>query len=302
MRIGHLSTSYHTSLILQGREWLDEVASLSPEWILFGGGPPLVDALENGDLDIGYAGLPPALIGMSRGARIKCVAGGHMDGTVLVTQSGYKTMDELGGIREVLEQFRGKKIGSPPKGSIHDVILSYLLRKNMVNVEVKNYDWADFIPLDMEKGEIEAAIGTPALGVTLMNDLGAKIAVPAQAIWPNNPSYGIIARQDFIEEHPKELDIFLSLHMDASGYIRSEPEKTAEAAARILGFVDASFVSDVYKISPRYCTSLPREFIETTMEFASVMKDMGYLSKTMKQRDIFETSIIEKIHPGKPHY
>ncbi|MFQ5816228.1 MAG: ABC transporter substrate-binding protein [Candidatus Hydrothermarchaeaceae archaeon] len=302
MRIGHLSTAYHTSLLLQGGEWVDEVAPLRPKWILFGGGPALIDALAKGDLDIGYAGLPPAMIGMSHGSRIKCVAGGHMDCTVLVAKSGYKAMDEPGGMRETLEQFRGQEIGSPPRGSIHDVILRYLLRKNRVNAEVKNFDWSDFIPLAMERGEIEAAVGTPALAVTLMTDLNAKIMVPAQALWPNNPSYGIIAREDFIEEHPEELETFLSLHRNASDFIRREPEKAAEVAARTIGFVDASFIRDTYKISPRYCAALSREFIESTMDFASVMKDLGYLSKTMRKADVFETSFIEKIHPERPHY
>ena len=38
---------------------------------------------ENNELDIGYIGLPPAIIGIEQGVPIKCVAGGHVEGTIL---------------------------------------------------------------------------------------------------------------------------------------------------------------------------------------------------------------------------
>jgi NitT/TauT family transport system substrate-binding protein len=302
MRIGHLSTAYHTAILLQRGKWRDKMRPLKPQWILFGGGPQLVDALAEGKIDIGYVGLPPAMIGICRGASIKCVAGGHMDGTIMAAKPGYKALSRLGGIGETLRQFEGLGIGSPAKGCIHDVILRYLLEKNRIDAEIKNYDWADFIPLAMERGEIEAAVGTPALGGSLINNLGAEIVIPAQAIWPNNPSYGIIVSDDFIEEQPSMLEAFLSLHKDVSGYIRDEPRDAAELASRTIGFVDACFVENIYRISPRYCIALPDEFIETTMEFARVMNDMGYLSRRLRLKDIFETRFIEKIHPERPHY
>ena len=83
LRIGHLSTFYHTAIILMADEKLQENLGVDVEWRLFGTGPSIVNAFEKGELDIAYVGLPPAIIGIDRGVEIKCVAGGHIEGTVI---------------------------------------------------------------------------------------------------------------------------------------------------------------------------------------------------------------------------
>ena len=60
-------------------------------WTLFGTGPSMMKAFENGELDIGYMGLPPAIVGIDRGVPIKCVAGGHVEGTIAVAKKKYKS-------------------------------------------------------------------------------------------------------------------------------------------------------------------------------------------------------------------
>jgi NitT/TauT family transport system substrate-binding protein len=211
IRIGHLSTVYHTAILMQGTRMLEK-QGIDVSWSLFGGGPPIVAAMERGEVDVGYIGLPPAMIGIAHGSKIKCVAGGHVEGTALCT-----TKNLSGSETQVIAELEGEQIGCPPKGSIHDIILRHLLRKHGVFAEVLNYPWADFIPLAMEQGEIIAAIGTPALAVYLKKNLGAHVALPPNQIWPFNPSYGIIAREDFLDEHV--LEIFIKSHEEANNFI-----------------------------------------------------------------------------------
>jgi NitT/TauT family transport system substrate-binding protein len=289
LRIGHLSTLYHTALIIQGLGLLDE-KGVKAGWRLFGGGPAIVEALKRDELDIGYVGLPPAMIGISEGARVKCVAGGHVEGTVIcTTMSG-----QVGGVEEVIRGVAGLRIGSPPRGSIHDIIIRFLLEKFNVKAEVVNYPWADFIPLAWERGEVSAAVGTPALGVFLKYELDAEIALRPSRIWPFNPSYGIIAREEFISE--EALNVFLGIHEDACNVTINNPRRTAEIAADVLGFVSSDFALKVIRLSPRYCASLPPDYIDSTMDFVPVMLDLGYLSEPLVMGDI------EEIHPKKDHY
>ena len=127
LRIGHLTTAYHTSFILMDSEWSKERIGIKTDWRLFPTGPDMVKAFFRGDVDLGYMGLPPAMIGIDRGLEIRCVAGGHIEGTVLVAKKSFQTLKELGTINKVLSQFKGKVIGTPAKGSIHDVILRQLI-------------------------------------------------------------------------------------------------------------------------------------------------------------------------------
>ena len=83
MRIGYLTTLYHTSNILRGSGQLKELG-IEASWKLFPNGPAMMEAFEKEEIDLGYIGLPPAMIWIGRGLKIKCVAGGHVEETVLI--------------------------------------------------------------------------------------------------------------------------------------------------------------------------------------------------------------------------
>ncbi|VAX16440.1 hypothetical protein MNBD_NITROSPINAE03-1687, partial [hydrothermal vent metagenome] len=240
IRIGHLSTAYHSALVAIGRGSLEK-RGLVADWKLFGTGPPIVKGLEAGELDVGYIGLPPAVIGIARGAKIKCVAGGHEEGTVFIARSDYRDLSTAGSMAGVLKQFDGKTIGSPARGSIHDVIArNMLMREGMSGkVTVKNYQWTDFVAQAMESGEIDAAFGTPSLqiGLSLIYGLDIKPMVSPHSLWPHNPSYGIIATQAFMENYPERLLQFLQVHKESIEFIKKEPDEAARISSGVVGVV-----------------------------------------------------------------
>lgn len=254
-----------------------------------------MEALERGKLDLGYIGLPPSMIGMMRGAAVKCVAGGHIEGTALVT-----TEDAGKDEAEVISFLQGKRIGCPPKGSIHDILIRHMLHRSNVTAEVQNYPWADFIPLAMEKGEIDAAIGTPALAIYLRDTLYAHIALPPERIWPWNPSYGIIVRDELIGS--EGLKVFLEVHERACRRMLADPKKTARIISRMTEQMEEGFILKTLRLSPHYCSSLPEEYIRSTLDFIPVMKELGYINGELSRGQVFDTSLIDEIHPGTDHY
>ncbi len=302
IRIGHLSTVYHTALVIMGAQWIEKKMNLRPLWSLFGGGPSIVQALAEKELDLGYVGLPPVIAGIDKGVPIKCIAGGHIEGTVFLARGGFKSLDEQkGDLKATLKQFMGRKVGSPPKGSIHDVIIRDLIKKTgLKDIEVKNFEWGDFIPGAMEDGEIDAAVGTPALAVAARQT--AKIIVPPGRLWPNNPSYGIVASCELIEDSPDLIEEFLKLHEDATNLIRMHPEKGAKIVSQTMGVVDEEFILQVYGISPKYCASLSHEFVSSTLKFIPVLKELKYITRYLTEEEIFDRRFIDKVHPGEPHY
>ncbi len=300
INIGHLSTVYHTSFILMGTDWLEK-AGIHANWKLFASGPDIVSAFANEEIDIGYLGLPPAIIGIDRGVSIICVAGGHVEGTVLVAQKKYMTLDELKNFNAVLAQFEGKVIGSPPKGSIHDVIINNALQEAKLDVKVKNFAWTDFVLEALADGEIDAAVGTPSLAVASARACGAKIAVPPHALWHNNPSYGIVIRKELMQA-PDVILRFLEMHEKASNFIRKNPAEAARLVSELTGIVDEGFVLEAYGISPKYCASLSREFVASTMAFVPVLHRLKYITRKIPESEIFEYSFINKVHTEKPHY
>jgi NitT/TauT family transport system substrate-binding protein len=305
VRIGYLSTAYHTSFILMGTEWIEKRMRTSAEWRLFPTGPEMIKAFSKNELDIGYIGLPPAMIGIDKGLAIKCVAGGHMEGTVFTAKKDYKTMKELGNVKATLTQFKGKIIGTPTKGSIHDVIIRRLLDEHDLqnDVAIRNFEWADQILEAMEDGEVDGGVGTPPLAVLASRLSGAKIILPPTVMWPHNPSYGIVATIDMMRSSRAHvLEDFLKLHEEACNLIRMRSKEAAEISARTLGMVKEDFVLEVYAVSPKYCASLSKEYVDSTLAFVPFLQKTGYISRSLKADDVFDTKFIEKIHVEKPHY
>lgn len=300
INIGHLSTVYHTSFILMGTDWLDKTG-IHANWKLFASGPDIVNAFAKKEIDIGYIGLPPAIIGIDRSVPIICVAGGHVEGTVLIARQEYRTLGDLKDLNAVLAQFKEKVIGSPPEGSIHDVIINNALQKAKLDIAVKNFAWTDFVLEALVDWEIDAAVGTPSLAVAAARACGAKIVIPPNALWPNNPSYGIVIRKEVMQHRNVLLD-FLNLHEKACNFIRTNPHGSARIVSQLTGIVDEDFVVDAYGISPKYCAALSSEFVESTMAFVPVLHELKYISRVVHESEIFEYGFINEVHKGPPHY
>ena len=307
LNIGHLSTAYHTNFILMGDEKLENELGLKVNWSLFGTGPLMVEAFKKGELDVGYMGLPPAIIGIDNGVPIKCVAGGHVEGTIMIGKKNYKPISHLDGeIYEVLAQFKGHAIGTPSVGSIHDAILNFYLEKyNLKNsIEVINYKQAEFIALDMQKGKLEGGVGTPALSVFAETVLDSHLIIPAHYLLEYNPSYGIFFHESIIKDYPELVFAFLKHHKKASGLLRESQNKAAEIIARTFTILknNTPYVKAVLEISPKYCIALSEGYLKSTEGFISTMHRLGYIKEKLSRDKIYNFEFVSEVHPEMEHY
>ncbi|MFX1364570.1 MAG: ABC transporter substrate-binding protein [Promethearchaeota archaeon] len=305
LNIGHLSTAYHTNYILMESEDLTKDLKIIVNWILFGTGPAMVKAFREEKLDIGYMGLPPAIIGIDHGVTIKCIAGGHVEGTIMVAKMEYKIQEQLNNnLKRVLSQFKGKTIGVPSKGSIHDVILMHYLEKfNLIDdIEVKNYEQAEFIAKDMKEGILEAGVGTPALAVFASTMLKSHLIIKAKELWSNNPSYGLFIHDNFVKKDPEILLKFLYHHKSASYLLRNDPSMAAEKIVKSFRIIDKNYAESVLRISPKYCIALSEGYVKSTMRFVKTLYSLGYISRKLKVREIFDFRFVNEVHPEPAHY
>lgn len=304
LRIGHLSTFYHTAVLLMARGGIDGQLGAVVEWKLFGTGPAIMQAFDTGAIDLAYIGLPPMIIGIDRGIQVQCVAGGHVEGTTLAAKGAWKGLSELPGPADVLRQFRGRSIGVPGRGSIHDVILKDCLGQYGLarEIDVKNYPWADLVLDAVVNGDVTAAMGTPSLAAAIKRFADGKILLPPPMLWPSNPSCGIAADRRFLAREAGMVELFLRIHEEATGFVRRQPKEAARLIADYVGIVDRELVLDALLISPKYCSHLTPEYIESTMRFIPVLKKLGYISSEISKDRIFFRDLIDKVHPGKGHY
>ncbi|MBY9014189.1 MAG: ABC transporter substrate-binding protein [Candidatus Lokiarchaeota archaeon] len=305
LRIGHLSTAYHANFVLMGNKDLNHEFNKDIRWKMFGTGPSMVKAFQDNKLDIGYMGLPPAIIGIDNEVPIKCVAGGHVEGTILVANKAYKSMAQLNNnLSDVLSQFKGCAIGVPSKGSIHEVILNFYLKKYSLveDIEVKHYKQAEFIATDMQKEILGGGVGTPALAVFSSTIFDSHLIIPPEFLWKDNPSYGIFFHESMIENEPETVLKFLHHNKEASLILRETPSKAANIISKTFEILTERYVSEVLKISPKYCIALSERYIKSTMEFVRTLKELGYIKKELRNDDIFDLMFVQEVHPEPEHY
>jgi len=307
LKIGHLSTAYHTNFVLMGDDKLERDLKIKVKWFLFGTGPLMVEAFKNGELDVGYMGLPPAIIGIDNGVPIKCVAGGHVEGTIMIGKQNHKPISQLDdNIYETLLQFKGCSIGTPSVGSIHDAILSYYLEKyNLKNdIKVINYKQAEFIAIDMQRGILEGGVGTPALVVFARTILNSHLIIPAHYLLANNPSYGIFFHETLIKDYPELVFTFLQHHKKASFLLRESQSKAAEIISRTFTILNNNkqYVKAVLEISPKYCVALSEGYLKSTEGFINTMHRLGYIKEKLTRDKIFNFKFVKEVHPEKEHY
>ena len=307
LNIGHLSTAYHSNWILMGSDDLERDLGVKVNWFLFGTGPLMVEAFQKGMLDIGYMGLPPALIGIDNEVPIKCVAGGHVEGTIFIGKKSHKTISKFkGDMNKVLTQFTGKVIGTPSVGSIHDAILNYYLEKHdlLEEVAVKNYKQAEFIAIDMGKEILEGGVGTPALAVFAKTILDSHIIVPPNYLLADNPSYGIFFHENLIANYPEYVITFLNHHKKASNMLRESQDEASAIISKTFTILNdhEQYVKSILEISPKYCIALSEGFLNSTKGFVNTMHKLGYLKRKLTRKEIYNFKFVDEVHPEEEHY
>jgi NitT/TauT family transport system substrate-binding protein len=66
--------------------------------------------------------------------------------------------------------------------------------------------------------------------------------------------------------------------------------------------IDEDFAREVLAVSPKYCASLPDEYIDSSLAFVPVLRVMGYIDRDLEKEDVFWTDAITRVHPHEHHY
>jgi len=61
-------------------------------------------------------------------------------------------------------------------------------------------------------------------------------------------------------------------------------------------------VLETLSLSPKYCSQLTDAFIVATLDFSGRLKTLGYTNRLCNSDEIFDRSLINRVHPEKDHY
>lgn len=197
-------------------------------WTEFQFGPPLLEAINIGAIDIGNTGETPPVFAQAAGAPIRYVA------YEPPAQKGEAILVQKDSPLNSVAELKGKKVAVAKGSNAH-----YLLVKALEKAGVKYEDItpAYLAPADaraaFEKGAVDAwSIWDPYQSAAEIT-LGAKTLTDATGIVPNTQFY--LSSQKFVETEPKVLDVVLEELRGVDAWAKSDIHAIAEQLSPAVG-------------------------------------------------------------------
>ena len=185
-------------------------------------GSGIVSALASGDVDIGYVGIAPALQGISEGIPIKIVGAVNLDGSAIVVDPNLEITNTT--------DLEGEK--DCHTGSQFNTAGSLLYQLQKYNISTSNVDISSvnifMIPSTFASHKVDAYIAyEPYASLAEYTGIG-NVLMYSDEIMPGHPCCVIVARQDFIDNHPQELQTYLNIHKNTTEFVNNNKNETAK--------------------------------------------------------------------------
>ena len=222
---------YGTLVILKARGTLEKRLAekgIGVKWTEFPFGPPLLEAINVGSLDVGTVGEAPPIFAQAAGADLVYVGNEPpaptAEALVVPKDSPIKSVAEL----------KGRKI-AVAKGSNANYLLIKLIEK--AGLKFSDVSVVYLAPADaraaFESGRVDAwSIWDPFLAAA-EKQLGARVLADGRGAVANHQFY--LAARGFAEKHPEIVHILLDEIAKIDQWGKQNPKEVARFIAPLIG-------------------------------------------------------------------
>jgi NitT/TauT family transport system substrate-binding protein len=282
--------STHQIAYITAREkgwWAEDLAPFGVKTVddrLFPTGAPEMQAMLAGDIQVAYVGAAPVIAALASGLDAKIVAAVQIQGSDIVVHNDhpYETPADL----------KGFKIATFPPGTIQDTLLRNWLKENGLDPE------ADVEIIGMGPGDAMTAITAgqvdavflphPAPAMIENNGVGRSVVSSGEML-QDHACCVVAVSGDLIREHPDIVRQIVQTHVRATEYNAENMDEAAQIYAvdqewdvelvkKSLEDWDGSWIAD------------PNLIVNSTVEYAQVQYELGYINTPLTQDDIFDLS------------
>ncbi len=292
LQIGVRTASDHVPFYIADREGLYRQAGLSVTVHLVPSNTEIVEALQRGDFQMGAVPVTTAIAAIANGARLRVVAmtGRGGDGLLVRQDSAIATWEDL----------RGRSIATI-RASILDVLLRLALSEHGLDAErdvtlVYFQKLGDVISA-LKTGQVDAASNTEPYMTDAVRQGWGRIVGYYTEQWPDHPCCVVVARQDFVQDHPDEVAGVLRCHIQASHWANRDPAYAARVIVEYLQAFDRDMVEE--SLSPakmRVDYHLGREEIA---RMAALMYRQGLLENDPAAIEFVDLGPLDRAQGGR---
>jgi NitT/TauT family transport system substrate-binding protein len=293
LRIGYQPSTHHIAeMVAAEKGWWAE--DLKPFGVVeikefeFPSGPPEMQAMLAGDLDVAYVGTAPPISAISQGLDAKIVAAVNINGSDLVFKQGVAY--------DGPQSLVGKTVGTFPPGSIQDTVMKKWLQDN--NIPISNVKIIPMGPGDavtaISAGKIDGVfLPHPSPAIIEQEGKGESV-VPSGEMWPNHACCSLVVSGRLLRDNPDLVEQIIKTHIKATDYVNSHPEEAAKIYSDKTG-QDLAMVEHSIENWDGKWVSDPNLQIPSTVEYAKIDYEMNYTQKELTEEDLFDTSFYEKV-------
>ena len=205
-----------------------ESKGISVTWVEFTAGPPLVEALNVGAINVGWVGDAPPIFGQSAGSAIVYVAAlpGNVDGEAIVAkaESGIKSVADL----------KGRKVAVGKGTSAHNLLIAALEKNGLAFSDIE----AVYLPptdaaAAFASDKVDAwSIWDPFLAIAETR-YAPTVLVRSPEVLDVNTYF--LANRDFAKTHPEVVTTTTAALAEAAKWADQNRDKVAAALHDVTG-------------------------------------------------------------------
>lgn len=296
LRIGHFSSITHAqALLLMEKNLLKDLVDegYTITFKHFNAGSAEIEAFLSEEIDIGYIGPVPAINGYIKSQGELLILGGASNsGIGLIVQNNSNIFS--------LKDLENKKIAIPQLGNTQHIKLLELLEKEGLkdthrggNVDIYPIS-NDLIDQTFENGDIDGAYLPEPWGSQLLEKGQAKWLIPPSTEEIQNTAL-ILVRKEYLDTHPKEVEIFLKAHQEAT-LLLSDPqtETINEIRQAILSLSGKNLSEETIKKSLENVIFDTKISPQTIKYYSDLFYDQGFIDTKINTDKIIIKSSISK--------
>ncbi len=293
IRIGYQSSTHQMAEITAMSKgwWQQDLAPLGVVNVtdkVFPSGPPEMQAMLAGDLDVAYVGAAPVLSALATGLDAKIVAGVNSQGSDLVVSNDLAYTGP--------QSLSGKTVATFPAGSIQDTILRDWLKKNNLtpdkDVFIKGMTPGDAVTA-ITAGKVDAIFLPTPSPSTVVNQGKGKIVVHSGEMYPNHTCCVLVVSGRLIREHPEIVRQIIKTNDRAVAFNQQNLDEAAAIYANKTGANLADVKASLKEWDGSWVSD-PSVIVSPVLDYAKIQYDLGYIKKPLTKEEIFDLSFYQK--------
>jgi sulfonate transport system substrate-binding protein len=279
VRIGHQKFDPFT--LVKARGGLEkrlQPLGVSVEWKEFQSGPPMLEALNVGSIDIGRTGDAPPVFAQAANAPLLYIGGSapkdRSSGILVPANSAIQTLADL----------RGKKIAFT-KGSS----ANYLLAKALKSAGIK---WTDIEPANLTPADARAAFQQGNVDAWVIWDPFYAAAQAQKEVRVVKDSKGLAANRDFylanksfVYPNFKIIEAIREETQAVATWADANPAEVVKILAPILN-VDVSILDVVTRRRSYGFEPIQADMVAEQQEIADTFFELGLIPKQLKVEEV----------------